>query len=156
MIATEEWKKCRDVTFVCNQMEDQSIPYVASCKTGPSALKFKLKNLYIARDYMNKSESKASTGSSLASRQSSTTVTLTYTTFTINSSDTSAITNSTFFINCVSWIVIASEAFSSAGNVEGIGSDSTIRYDEGPIALSRHKSLFFCSVIWLPGFPTVT
>lgn len=46
---TEEWNKCRKAAIACNKLEDSTIKYVASCKTGSSSLKTKLKALYQAK-----------------------------------------------------------------------------------------------------------
>ena len=105
-------------------MEDKTVSYISSCKTGSSALKTKLVSLYKASDYVTKSKSKSSSATSSSSRAISR-VTLTYTAFTINTSDTSAISNSSFFVNCVSWLVLASEEFSS--DVDDMGDNTTIR-----------------------------
>ena len=123
--ATSEWKKCRNATIACNKMEDKTVSYISSCKTGSSALKTKLVSLYKASDYVTKSKSKSSSATSSSSSRAISRVTLTYTAFTINTSDTSAISNSSFFVNCVSWLVLASEEFSS--DVDDMGDNTTIR-----------------------------
>ena len=46
---TEEWNKCRKSVTECNKLEDSTLKYVATCKTGSSALKTKLKALYKAK-----------------------------------------------------------------------------------------------------------
>ena len=106
-------------------MEDKTVSYISSCKTGSSALKTKLVSLYKASDYVTKSKSKSSSATSSSSSRAVSRVTLTYTAFTINTSDTSAISNSSFFVNCVSWLVLASEEFSS--DVDDMGDNTTIR-----------------------------
>ena len=67
----------------------------------------------------NKTSTAVSSGAS-----SRATVNITYTSFTINSSDTSGITNSSFFLNCVSWITLRLESLSS--DVDDIGSDTIV------------------------------
>ena len=124
---TSEWNKCRKEAIACNKMEDSTIQYIATCKTGSSALTNKLKALYKAKDMMDKSINKTSSASSTSSSSSraSTTVSITYTSFTINVSDTSGITNSTFFVNVASWLYAAINELS--GDVDDIGSNSTVR-----------------------------
>ena len=46
---TEEWNKCRKAAIACNKLEDSTVKYVATCKTGSSSLKAKLKALYKAK-----------------------------------------------------------------------------------------------------------
>ena len=46
---TKEWNKCRKAAIACNKLEDSTVKYVASCKTGSSSLKAKLKALYQAK-----------------------------------------------------------------------------------------------------------
>ena len=76
---------------------------------------------------LDKTTNKTSTAvkSGASSRATvNTTVNITYTSFTINSSDTSAITNSTFFLNCVSWLTLRIESLSS--DVDDIGTDTIV------------------------------
>ena len=46
---TQEWNKCRKAAIACNKLEDSTVKYVATCKTGASSLKAKLKALYKAK-----------------------------------------------------------------------------------------------------------
>ena len=46
---TQEWNKCRKSVIACNKLEDSTAKYVATCKTGASSLKTKLKALYKAK-----------------------------------------------------------------------------------------------------------
>ena len=50
---TEEWNKCRKAAIACNKLEDSTVKYVATCKTGSSSLKAKLKALYKAKVKVN-------------------------------------------------------------------------------------------------------
>ena len=56
--------------------------------------------------------------------QTRNTVTITFTSFTINSTDTSSITNSSFFLNIISWLTITVEAL----DIDDIGTNNTVRY----------------------------
>ena len=115
-----EWNKCRNATMNCNKNEDKAITYVAKCKTGAEALKAKLKSLYKAQAMLNNTKTKTNSATG-TSRQ---TVTITYTSFTINTTDTSSITNSSLFVNIISWLTITLEAL----DVDDIGSNTTVRY----------------------------
>ena len=117
---TQEWNKCRNATISCNKNEDKSLKFVAKCKTGKEALKTKLKSLYRAKDMLNKTNTK--TNSSIS--QTRNTVTITFTSFTINKTDTSSITNSSFFLNIISWLTITVEAL----DIDDIGTNNTVRY----------------------------
>ena len=46
---TQEWNKCRKAAIACNKLEDSTVKYVATCKTGANSLKTKLKALYKAK-----------------------------------------------------------------------------------------------------------
>ena len=77
----------------------------------------------VFQDMLEKSTNK--TSSAVNSSSSRASVTITYTSFTINTSDSSrAITNSSFFLNCVAWLTLRIESLSS--DVDDIGTDSTI------------------------------
>ena len=115
----EEWNKCRNATIICNKNEDKAITFVSKCKTGAEALKTKLKSLYKAQNMLNNTNTKTNS----ATGTSRDTVTITYTSFSINTTDTSAITNSSFFVNIISWLTITLEAL----DVDDIGSNTTVR-----------------------------
>ena len=147
-----EWNKCRKETTACNKLEDDSIKYVSSCKTGSEALKTKLKSLYRAKDMLEKTTNKTSTAQSSSSSRA--TVTITYTSFTINTSDTSGITNSSFFLNCVSWLTLKTEELSSS--LDTLGDDTTVRFDHTSIIIISEYLMTFCSAIWPPESPRAT
>ena len=121
-------KKCRNATTACKKDEDSTIKYIATCKTGETALKSSLKSLYQAADSINKVQNKSSSvatkgNSSTSSRQRTNTVNITYTTVTINTSDTSTFTNATTYMNAIAMF----SDLSQKTDVDSIGTDSTIR-----------------------------
>ena len=117
-------KKCSNTFRECKGYEDSTIKYIASCKTGENSLKSSLSSLFSAQDKISKAMTKNSAvASSSSSRQLSTIVTITYTTITVNTSDTSAYTNASSFMNAIAMFTdVAQNLFADA-----IGTDSRIR-----------------------------
>ena len=72
---------------------------------------------------MNKSSTVATKGDSATARQQSTITTITYTTVTVNTSDTAAFTNSTLFMNAMAMFTDVSQKL----DVDSIATDSRIR-----------------------------
>ena len=126
---TKKMNKCRTQFTNCKGYEDSTVKYIASCKTGATALKSSLKSLFQAADTISKVQNKSSSvatkgNSSTSSRQQTTIVTITYTTITINTSDTSSFTNATNYMNAIAMFTDLSQKT----DVDSIGSDATIRY----------------------------
>ena len=121
--------KCRTAFTKCKGYEDSTVKYIASCKTGATALKASLKSLFQAADTLSKVQNKSSAvatkgnSSTSSSRSQTTIVTITYTTITINTSDTSAFTNVTNYMNAIAMFTDLSQRT----DVDSIGTDSTIR-----------------------------
>ena len=126
---TKKMNKCRTQFTKCKGYEDCTVKYIASCKTGATALKSSLKSLFQAADSISKVQNKSSSvatkgnSSTSSSRQQTTIVTITYYTVTINTSDTSAFTNVTNYMNAIAWFTDLSQK----ADVDSIGSDATIR-----------------------------
>ena len=121
-------KECKDQFAECKGYEDSSVKFISSCKTGSSALKTTLTNLFTASDMvskvMNKSSTVATKGDSSTARQLSTITTITYTTVTVNTSDTAAFTNSSLFMNAMAMFTDVSQKL----DVDAIATDSRIRW----------------------------
>ena len=122
--------KCRTQFTKCKGYEDSTVKYIASCKTGASALKSSLKSLFQAKDKLDKVQNKTSAvatkgNSSTSSRAQTTIVTITYTTITVNTSDTSAFTNVTNYMNAIAMFTDLSQRT----DVDSIGTNSTIRLE---------------------------
>ena len=117
-------RKCSDQFRECKGYEDSTIKYIASCKTGENSLKSTLSSLFSAQNKITNVLSKNSAvASSSSSRQLSTIVNITYTTITVNTSDTSAYTNASSFMNAIAMFTDVAQNL----DADAIGTDSRIR-----------------------------
>ena len=103
---TANMNKCRTQFTKCKGYEDSTVKYIASCKTGATALKSALKSLFQAADKIDKVQNKSSSvatkgNSSTSTRQLTTIVSITYTSVTVNTSETSSFTNASKYMNAI-------------------------------------------------------
>ena len=120
--------KCRTQFTKCKGYEDSTVKYIASCKTGASALKSALKSLFQAADKIDKVQNKSSSvatkgNSSTSTRQLTTIVSITYTSVTVNTSETSSFTNASEYMNAIAMF----SDLSQKTDVDAIGTNTTIR-----------------------------
>ena len=120
--------KCRTQFTKCKGYEDSTVKYIASCKTGATALKSALKSLFQAADKIDKVQNKSSSvatkgNSSTSTRQLTTIVSITYTSVTVNTSETSSFTNASEYMNAIAMF----SDLSQKTDVDAIGTNTTIR-----------------------------
>ena len=125
---TANMNKCRTQFTKCKGYEDSTVKYIASCKTGASALKSALKSLFQAADKIDKVQNKSSSvatkgNSSTSTRQLTTIVSITYTSVTVNTSETSSFTNASEYMNAIAMF----SDLSQKTDVDAIGTNTTIR-----------------------------
>ena len=125
---TANMNKCRTQFTKCKGYEDSTVKYIASCKTGATALKSALKSLFQAADKIDKVQNKSSSvatkgNSSTSTRQLTTIVSITYTTVTVNTSETSSFTNASEYMNAIAMF----SDLSQKTDVDAIGTNTTIR-----------------------------
>jgi len=138
-------KKCTNQFIECKKYEDETIQYIASCKTSGSALQTTLTNLYTAQNrvtsVLNKTAAVATKGNSSTSSSrltQSTVVSITYTTITV-SSDTSSFTNASHYMNAMAMFTDVAQKL----DTDAIGTDSSISYLATRIASTNTISLSF-------------
>lgn len=125
---TANMNKCRTQFTKCKGYEDSTVKYIASCKTGATALKSALKSLFQAADKIDKVQNKSSSvatkgNSSTSTRQLTTIVSITYTSVTVNTSETSSFTNASEYMNAIAMF----SDLSQKTDVDAIGTNTTIR-----------------------------
>ena len=125
---TAKMNKCRTQFTKCKGYEDSTVKYIASCKTGATALKSALKSLFQAADKIDKVQNKSSSvatkgNSSTSTRQLTTIVSITYTSVTVNTSETSSFTNASEYMNAIAMF----SDLSQKTDVDAIGTNTTIR-----------------------------
>ena len=121
---------CKDVFIACKKYEDQSIAYVAKCKTSADSLKKTLASLYQAKQRMEAVKSKASSISNATAKE------------TRSRKKRVAITSAVTMISTMQTLMTKTQSL----DVDLIGTDSTIKDQATSIAATNTLTLSFTSV----------
>ena len=122
---------CKDVFIACKKYEDQSIAYVAKCKTSADSLKKTLASLYQAKQRLEAVKSKASSINATATAKE-----------TRSRKKRVAITSAVTMISTMQTLMTKTQSL----DVDLIGTDSTIKDQATSIAATNTLTLSFTSV----------
>ena len=120
---------CKSVFIACKQYEDQSIAYVAKCKTSTSSLKSTLNSLYQAKIKMKNVNNKASAISNATAKAEKRT-------------KRNAITSAVTMITTMQSFVTLAQSL----DTDALGTDSTLKKYATDISDTNTLSLSFTSV----------
>ena len=131
---------CKDVFIACKKYEDQSIAYVAKCKTSADSLKKTLASLYQAKQRLEAVKSKASSISNATAKE------------TRSRKKRVAITSAVTMISTMQTLMTKTQSL----DVDLIGTDSTIKDQAISIAATNTLTLSFTSVQIIAASTVVT